>query len=55
LKRDVILGRARGGQGLIEVYAWRLFAALFAFGIVMVPVMIVLWVIANRGPIPPGW
>lgn len=40
---------------LAEVYAWRLFAALVAFGIVMTPVLIVLWVLANRGPIPGGW
>lgn len=57
------LGRLKSKKATINlehdklawVYAWRLVIALVAFGIAMIPVMLVLWAIANRGPIPPGW
>lgn len=37
------------------LFAGRLVAALVVFGAVIAPVMVVLWLFANRGHIIPGW
>jgi len=44
-----------GFHQLVGVFLFRLAIAFVAFCAVMAPFMIVLWVIANRGQIPPGW
>lgn len=40
---------------LTSVFLFRLAMAFVAFGVVMAPVLAVLWAVANRGQIPPGW
>lgn len=39
-------------QGL---FFFRLLVALAAFAVVITPVMTLLWLVANRGVVPPGW
>lgn len=41
--------------GLLQVYFFRLACCLVVFVVAMAPVMVVLWLVANRGQIPPGW
>lgn len=40
---------------LVSVFLFRLLIALFALLVVMAPVIVLLWAVANRGHIPPGW
>lgn len=40
---------------LEAVFVYRLVFALAAFGVVIAPIMFLLWLAANRGQIPPGW
>jgi hypothetical protein len=37
------------------LFLYRLLVSLAAFGVFMAPVIVVFWLIANRGQIPPGW
>lgn len=37
------------------VFLFRLLLALAVFAVVMAPVVALLWAVANRGHIPPGW
>ena len=47
--RDMNWGRVEG------MFAFRLLLAYVCFCAFMAPVMAVLWAVANRGQIPPGW
>jgi hypothetical protein len=40
---------------LEAVYLFRLLIALVIYGAVMTPLIAILWAVANRGRIPPGW
>jgi hypothetical protein len=40
---------------LRALFLFRLIPCLFVFAVVIAPVMLLLWLVANRGQIPPAW
>ena len=40
---------------LQSLFLFRLIPCLVAFAVAIAPVMFVLWLVTNRGHIPPGW
>jgi len=40
---------------LQSLFLFRMIPCMVAFAIAIAPVMLILWLLANRGQIPPGW